>query len=76
MSVINISIKRGLKQIYGWMIHPFNVMDNERTIEQFYNDLPLDVLSEENQELEEHSGHALYHLADHLIGNYHMDFEG
>jgi hypothetical protein len=52
MSVINISIKRGLKQIYGWMIHPFNAMDNERTIEQFYSDLPLDVLSEENRELE------------------------
>ncbi|CAB4437017.1 unnamed protein product [Rhizophagus irregularis] len=52
MSVINISIKRGLKQIYGWMIHPFNAMNNERTIEQFYSDLPLDVLSEENRELE------------------------
>ena len=24
----------------------------------------------------QHSGHALYHLADHLIGDYHMDFEG
>jgi hypothetical protein len=52
MSVINISIKRGLKQIYGWMIHLFNTINNERTIEQFYNDLPLDVLSEENRELE------------------------
>ncbi|GES96454.1 hypothetical protein GLOIN_2v1782174 [Rhizophagus clarus] len=52
MGVINLSIKRGLKQIYGWMIYSFNSMDNERTIEQFYNDLPLNVLSEENWELE------------------------
>ncbi|GBC46844.1 hypothetical protein GLOIN_2v1782174 [Rhizophagus irregularis DAOM 181602=DAOM 197198] len=51
MGVINISIKKGQKQIYGWMIHPFSVTD-KRTIEQFYNDLPLGVLSEENQELE------------------------
>ena len=25
---------------------------------------------------EKQGGHALYHLADHLIGDYHMDFEG
>ena len=26
--------------------------------------------------LGQQGGHALYHLADHLIGDYHMDFEG
>ena len=29
-----------------------------------------------NLSSKQHSGHALYHLADHLIGDYHMDFEG
>ena len=33
------------------MIYPFNTMD-KHTIRQFYNDLPLSILSEENRELE------------------------